>query len=196
MTCLGLSLAVLGQRGAEQKKTPSQRTFVSSDKTFELTVAASYPIYSGKDVSSGNATYIPLCQDDAIVCIVYPGAEYKGTNFEGAAIQIKAVPGQTRRACAAPADHQQKPDAASPARMIGGISFVHYRSGAAAMSHDIETNEYRGFANGQCYELDASVTFANFYVYPPGAIKQFTRQDDERVTASLIKVVDSFRMVR
>jgi hypothetical protein len=199
MTCLGLSLAVLGQRGAEQKKTPSQRTFVSSDRTFELTVPGSYPIYSGNDVSRGTyipMTYIPLCQDDAIVCFVYPGAKYKGTNFEGAAVQIKVVSGQTRRDCAAPADHPQKPDAASPTRMIGGISFVHYRSGGAAMSHYSETNEYRGFANGKCYELDASVTFANFFVYAPGAIKKFTRQDDKRVTAGLIKVVDSFKMVR
>jgi len=61
-------------------------------------------------------------------------------------------------------------DAAGPTRTIGGISFTHYRSTGAAMSHDTET------------------------VFPLGGVRKFTKQDDERVPASLMKIIDSFRV--
>ena len=63
------------------------RTYVSSDKSFQLLIPSEYRVYDGPNVSRGGNSYIPVCHEDIAVCIVYQGSKYRGTNFESAAIE-------------------------------------------------------------------------------------------------------------
>lgn len=164
--------------------------YVSPDRSFELAVPAGYGIETGRQ--KPRLSYIPVCDDDSIVCVTYPENRYKGTTFGAASVEVTVVPAKTEKACLAPGGEFQI-DRQNPSRIITGTRFLHSSTSEAAMSHDISTDAYRGYANGRCYLLAAQIAFTNFAVYPPGAIKEFTKQDQARVRSQLMQILDSFR---
>ncbi len=133
--------------------------------------------------------------------VTYPSGRYKGTTFGGASVEVTLLTAKTQQACTSPGKYEvsSSPDAEfqidvkSPSRVIGGTSFLHSSERGAAMSNDIATDRYRGFKNGRCYELALHITFTNFRAYDPGAIREFTRHDEEQVTRQLRQILDSFR---
>ena len=81
---------------------------------------------------------------------------------------------RSERACMNPPNFEIDPK--NPSRVIDGVHFAHQWVGAAAMSHDIQINSYRGFKNGKCYELDIRVAYTNFAVYAPARSKSSPRK--------------------
>jgi hypothetical protein len=159
--------------------------FVSPDHSFELSVPARYVVHTGKDKPSGS--YIPVCHHDSVVCVTYPDSIFKGTNFGAASVEVTVLPDKTSQACL---NHSKN---ARSIRTINGTSFAHTLDGGAAMSHFIEIDRYFGFSKGKCFELSAQITSTYFGVFDPGTIKEFTKQDEKRVSDELTRIVDSFR---
>jgi hypothetical protein len=170
----------------------TSKLYVSPDGSFQFTVPAGFRFYNSFDSSFGS--YIPICEKDSSVCVMFPAERYKGTNFSQASFQVKSVNAETLGSCTNPG-----PDVWSNGkehtRLIDGLRYTHGWVGAAAMSNDIERNIYRAFKNGACFELSINVTFTNFHVYEPGTIKEFTKGDYERVVQDLMRVLDSFKIL-
>lgn len=177
----------------------SSGKFISPDRSFELTVPLRYGVLTGSNKTT--PSYLSLCEDKSIVCITFPNDRYTGTTFNGASVEITMLPARTRQVCLDPGkydvstspDAEFRVDAKIPSRTIDGTRFLHSSVVAAAMSHDVVSDQYRGFDHGRCYQIETRVAFTNFSVYSPGAIKQFTQADQSHVIAELSRIVDSFR---
>jgi hypothetical protein len=169
----------------------SLQKYVSPDQSFTFTFPAGYGLHADKSKENAGESYIPVCHDDSTVCITFPPDQYKGTTFGAASFEVTPVKAGTVRACA-----NSEAPAKDPGRVIDGVRFAHTVEGDAAMSHIIESNLYQGFKNGKCYQLAIRVTSTNFAVYSPGAIKEFTKQDNEQVVRDLTRILDSFRIPR
>ncbi len=187
---------------ALSSEPPSQRKYISRDRSFELSVPSRYGVHTGKEKPS--RSYIPVCHDESLVCITAPRGEYEGTTFGDASLEVTLLTAKTMKACLSPGKYESstsrdalfKIDAKDPSRVINGTRFVHASVSAAAMSHDIAIDLYRGYENGRCYELALQMTFTNFNAYPPGAMKEFTKQEQKQVHAQLEQILDSFRSLK
>src|ERR1700751_1968501 len=92
-------IAVLIATGILAQSALGPRTFVSPDKTFELRIPSDYAVYTGRNVARGNKSYMPICESDAFVCVVYKGARYEATNFQAAGVEVKLTRGSPRNGC-------------------------------------------------------------------------------------------------
>ncbi len=167
------------------------RQFTSPDGTFQLTIPTSYGVFTGGQKPA--QFYIPICHNYSVVCITLPTARYEGTTFGAASLEVTLIPAQNRHACLNPDPALFKPDVKHPQRMINGTRFLHAITGGAAMSHDINSDLYRGYINGTCYQLALQIAFSAFQVYDLGSIKEFTAEDEQHVRSQLERILDSFR---
>ncbi len=78
---------------------------------------------------------------------------------------------------------------------IGGGTFRHFRVSDAAMSHYSNSDIYRGFRAGKCYELVIQEMTTNPDVYDAGTQK-FTKEDEAEVKGKLMQALQSFRFLR
>ena len=127
--------------------------------------------------------YIPPCEEDAIVCVVYPAKQFGDTNFGAAAFQVREIRTKqetmTPDVCVTPIPREaqetvsQWPDylisAHHPTEFIGGVLFVHGVDSQGAMSHSSSQNLYRTFHRNKCYELSLSKSETNPAVFDPPA---------------------------
>lgn len=168
--------------------------YISPDHSFELTIPAGYRIQTGREKES--SSYIPVCHDESLVCVTFPRGRYEGTTFGDASVEVSLLPAKTEKTCLLPEkspDSEFQIDSQNPSRIIDGARFLHSFTEGAAMSHNITVDAYRGYKDGRCYELTVQIGFTNFAVYPPGAIKEFTKQDQSKVHRQLMQILDSFR---
>lgn len=78
---------------------------------------------------------------------------------------------------------------------IGGGTFRHFRVSDAAMSHYSNSDIYRGFRAGKCYELVIQEMTTSPDVYDAGTQK-FTKEDEAEVKGKLMQALQSFRFLR
>ena len=78
---------------------------------------------------------------------------------------------------------------------IGGGTFRHFRVSDAAMSHYSNSDIYRGFHAGKCYELVLQEMTTNPDVYDAGTQK-FSKEDEAEVKGKLMQALQSFRFLR
>jgi hypothetical protein len=50
--------------------------YMNVDRSFEFTLPAQYNIHAESGKANATQSYIPVCQDDDIVCVVYPPDRY------------------------------------------------------------------------------------------------------------------------
>jgi hypothetical protein len=187
-----IGLSMLPRLQAQNPSTSQQKTFTSPDGVFRFTYPATFALYQGKDPRE--ASYIPVCQDTGLVCVVYPPEKYKGTNFGAAAFAVTAVSdATTESACST---FETTAAGRHPTEIINGVAFKTGVTADAAMSHSLETHIYRTFHAGKCYELDINITQTSFEVYDPGTIRKFTLRDKQRVQDALKKIVGSFSFLK
>ena len=80
--------------------TPSHKTFTSPDGLFQFTYPASLPLFAQNIPENVRGfSYIPVCQDDALVCLAYPGTEFKHSDFEAAGFYIEEIPATSKHEC-------------------------------------------------------------------------------------------------
>lgn len=194
----GMSAAQPYQKGSQ---TPGQQTFRSPDGAFQFTYPSSYAAYTGSGADHAGPRHLAVCES-AVVCVVYPESKYAGTNFEAAAFQEREIDGATSAsACLTPpmkAPNGAEFDIATkaPKRIINGVSFLHGINSEGAMGHYMNTDLYRAFHKGGCYELGINIETTSFANYDPGTVKEFTTGDQERVRGELATIVDSFKFLK
>jgi hypothetical protein len=153
-----------------------------------------------------NQSYIPPCEDDAVVCVVYPAREFEGTSFGAAAFQVREIHTEremmTPDICVTPYPRRDGAgvrefliSAQRPEEIIGEVLFVHGITGEAAASHSSSVDLYRAFHRKKCYELSLSESGINIAVTEP-PIKMLTPAQQKDVDESLSQILHSFRFLK
>jgi hypothetical protein len=83
-----------------------------------------------------------------------------------------------------------------PTKIINRVRFLHGISTGAALGHYMFSDVYRAFHRSKCYELRINITSTEFSNFEPGAVKEFTRRDEQRVRNELTTILNSFRFLK
>ena len=124
-------------------------TFTNSDGAFRFVYPADFQVCTRAKVDPCNQSFIPVCEPDSFVCVVYPAEQFKNTNFGAASFQVREILAEhemmTANVCVTPYP-QKNGDRVSdwpgflisaerPVELIGSVQFVHGVSGGAATGH-------------------------------------------------------------
>jgi hypothetical protein len=138
-------------------------------------------------------SYIPVCDETTVGCIVYSGDKYKGTNFDGAGVSINILKDlNTESKCynfkvATNEAQNQVADVT-----INGVIFKSATGTQGAAGHFDKSQIYRNFRNGMCYELAQRVASTDIGNYPEGTIKEF---NENEVWNNLKQILSTFKFV-
>ena len=209
---MAVAAGVLVLPSISQRRRPSihPRVFTSTDGAFQFSYPSDFQLCTtGKIDPCISQSYIPPCEDDAIVCVVYPAKRSEGTNFGSAGLQVREIHTEremmTPDVCVTPyptrssAGVSEWPEflisARRPAETIGGVLFVHGVAGVAAMSHSSSVDLYRAFHGQKCYELSLSESESDPNVSDP-PIKTLTPAQQKDMDRSLSQILHSFRFLK
>ena len=158
-------------------RRPIQQCFRSADGTFYFSYPSDFQVCTTGKIEPCIHSYMPVCQQDAIVCVVYPAKQFENTNFGTAAFQVREIHTEremmTPDLCVTPNSTESSEwaefeiSAQHPAEKIGGVLFVHGTSGEGGMSHWSSVDIYRAFHQQKCYELSLSESGTDLDVYDP-----------------------------
>ncbi|HJX83624.1 MAG TPA: hypothetical protein VJ723_04700 [Candidatus Angelobacter sp.] len=203
LTAAGFS--VLPRVQAQSPRASHLKTFTSPDGVFRLAYPNGFVLSQGGQSKS----YLPVCQENGLACVVYPPARYKGTNFGAAALSVNEVKDATTETACFTFEAQQtvvdsngqrnqtqEVSDKHPTETINGTEFKTGVTGDAAMSHALATDIYRTFHAGKCYEMDINIMQTSLGVYDPGTVRKFTQRDNRRVRNDLKKVLSSFTFLK
>jgi len=195
-----LSIPVFGQ--AAQKTS----TFTNSDGAFRFVYPADFQVCTRAKIDPCNQSFIPVCEPDSFVCVVYPAEQFQDTNFGAASFQVREIFTEhemmTADICVTP--HPEKYgdrvsdwpsfliSAEHPVELIGGVRFLHGVRGGAATSHSLSIDLYRAFHKQRCFELSVSQTETNPNVSDP-PMKTLTPAQGKRLDQAMSLVLHSFR---
>ena len=129
------------------------------------------------------------------VCFGYPKDKYKDKpNFNGASFFVaNDVNANDAASCMAGSANWGEIKGENSA--IGSATFRHFRVSDAAMSHYENSDIYRSFHAGKCYELVIQEMTTSPDVYDAGTQK-FTKEDEAEVKGKLMQALQSFRFMR
>ena len=179
--------------------------FTSADGTFGFHYAAELVKCETQDakVTSGSV-WAPAeacrCNDPGgaavtAVCFGYPKDKYKDKpTFNGASFFV-AEDASATNAATCMAGSANWGEVKGENTTIGGGTFRHFRVSDAAMSHYSNSDIYRGFRGGKCYELVIQEMTTNPDVYDAGTHK-FSKEDEAEVKGKLMQALQSFRFLR
>jgi hypothetical protein len=202
-----ISFSVLSYAQAKQKT----HTFTNPDGAFTFTYPSDFRICPKGEMKACNDTYIPVCNDAAMVCVVYPDAAFEGTNFGATSFQVKIVlrrdniPPMSSDECITPYPEVQGDyvppwpeflvSAEHPVEVIDGVSFLHGVKGGAAMSHSNSIDLYRVFRNGTCFELSTSSTETDPNASDP-PMKTLSTFELKRVSDTMSEILHTFHFTK
>jgi len=181
-------------------------TFTNSDDAFHFVYPADFQVCTQAKIEPCNQSFIPVCEPDSFVCVVYPAEQFKNTNFGAASFQVREIITEdemmTADVCVTP--YPQKngdrvsdwPDflisAERPVELIGGVQFVHGVSGGAAANSSLSIDLYRAFHKQRCFELRVSQTGTDPHVSDP-PMKTLTPAQGKRLDQAMSLILHSFR---
>lgn len=195
---------------SQQRSSASQtKIFSSADGTFRFSYPDDFQLCTKGKMDPCNQTYIPLCGQDSLVCIVYPGKEFEGTNFGAASFEVGEVvteqEAMTADVCVTPfpskglTGAEDWPEflisAERPSEMIGGVLFVHGVSGEAAMNRSRSTDLYRAFRKQRCFSLSLSETETSPGVTDP-PMKTLSPTLRKKLDGTMSQILHSFRFLK
>jgi len=184
--------------------TPSKlgnHTFAASDGAFNFSYPRGLQVCTSGKISPCIQTYIPVCDGDALVCVVYPSEPLKDTSFGAAAFQVREISRTERMTpdvCLTPYPREDGgwPEflvsAKHPLELIGTTRFLHGEKGEAALGHSKSTDVYRGFHKGRCFELSVSETGTDPYVSDP-PLKVLTAAQRNKLDDTMSRILHGFR---
>jgi hypothetical protein len=195
---------------SQRRPSTSLKVFASADGVFQFSYPGDFQVCTtGKIDPCRSQSYIPPCDDRAIVCVTYPAKLSEGTSFGSAGFQVREIHTEremmTPDVCVTPypgkssAGVSEWPEflisARRPVETIGGVSFVHGVAGEAAMSHSSTSDLYRVFHRRKCYELSLSESGTDPSVSDP-PMRTLTPAQLKDVDESLSHVLHSFRFLK
>lgn len=181
-------------------------TFTNSDGAFRFVYPADFQVCAQAKIDPCNQSFIPVCEPDSFVCVVYPVERFKDTNFGAASFQVSEIitaqEMMTADVCVTPYP-QKDGDRASnwpgflisaehPVELIGGVQFVHGVGGGAATGHSLSIDLYRVFHKQRCFQLSVSETETDPSVYDP-PMKTLTPAQRKTLDQAMSLILHSFR---
>ena len=181
-------------------------TFTNSDGAFRFAYPTDFQVCTRGRIDPCNQSFIPVCEQDALICVVYPAEEFKDTSFGGAWFQVREIFSigemMTADVCVTPypqKDGDRVSDwpgflisAEHPVELIGGVQFLHGVRGGAATSHSLSIDLYRVFHKQRCFELSVSQTETGPSVSDP-PMKTLTPAQGKRLDQAMSLILHSFR---
>jgi hypothetical protein len=197
---LFLALSVTGSLG--QTADQAARTVTSPDGAFRFACPNNFQVCSKGDIDPCDQfTYIPMCDKDALVCVVYPRGRFRDTTFEGAAFGVREIlregkPPETADECVTPYREAYLISAEHPVELIGSISFLHGWDVAGPLMGNINHLEiYRAFHKGRCFELSITEAEAKPEMSDP-PMKTLTSAQQQGLDATMSDILHSFRFTK
>lgn len=208
---LAIAAALVLTSNSQRRWSPApSKAFTSPDNTFRFSYPADFHLCTARKMDPCILrSFVPPCDDDAIVCVVYPKEPLQGTNFGSAAFQVREIhirgENMTPDVCVTP--YPETDDAGNvspspeflisavhPEEIIGGVPFVHGIRSDAAMGHSSSVDLYRAFHRQKCYELRLTQSQSNAANYDP-PIPTVTPAQQKEVSESLSRALHSFRFL-
>ena len=141
-------------------------------------------------------SYIPVCEQDALVCVIYAPEKFKDTSFTMASFQVREISRtneeMTADLCVTPDKEGFLISAEHPVEMIGGVQFLRGWEAGAAMGHGSSVDLYRAFHNQKCFELSVSQTGVNPNMSDP-PMKALTPAQQKKLDQTMSDILHSFR---
>jgi hypothetical protein len=203
MTAALLAPVTVGQQRAS---VPQTRTFVAPGRTFRFSYPSDFPVCTAAKLSPCLEGFIPVCADDALVCVTYPAKRFKDTNIGGVSFQVREIHRDeammTPDICVSPypvldsIGPERYPDflvsAKHPVEMIGQVQFLHGVSGDAATGHSLGVDLYRAYHKQRCFELRVSTSATDPSVSDP-PMKTLSPAQQKHMDRSMSQILHSFR---
>src|SRR6202011_2137412 len=125
-------------------------TFTNSDGAFHFVYPTDFQVCTRSKVEPCNQSYIPVCEPDAFVCVVYPAKPFKDTSFGAASFQVREILAEhemmTADICVTPYPHKDGDSvsdwpvlisAEHPVELMGGVQFLHGASGGGLLGRAV-----------------------------------------------------------
>jgi hypothetical protein len=197
----GFAIAAIGIGQASGATVP----FASADGMFGFHYAAELVKCDAQDAKvTSESVWAPAeacrCNDPGgaavtAVCFGYPKDKFKDKPaFNGASFFV-ATDVNAADAASCMAGSANWGEVKGVNTTIGGGTFRHFQVSDAAMSRYSNSDIYRGFHAGKCYELVIQEMTTNPDVYDAGTQK-FTKEDEAEVKSKLMQVLQSFRFLK
>lgn len=194
---------------AQQSPLSQSKIFRAPDGSFQFSYPSYFQVCKQDEVEQCTQSYIPVCEQEAVICVVYPAKRFEGTNFGAASFQVKEIhiegEGMTANVCVTPYPKEDATGVQSwpeflisarhPGEMIGGVLFVHGISGGAAMSHWLSVDLYRALHRQRCFQLSVSETDTNPAISDP-PVKTLTPAQSKELETSMSQILHSFRFLK
>src|SRR5437763_869996 len=170
------------QVNAQQRVSADKNvSFTTPDKAFGFSYPSTFQLCTRGKIEPCIQSYIPVCDKDALVCVLYPAKHFRDTSFGAASFEVREIfrkeEEMTPDVCVTPYPRKENgrisetPDflvsAEHPVEVIGGVQFLHGVSGGVASSNSIGTDLYRAFHRKRCFELEVNQTGVDPNVYDP-----------------------------
>jgi hypothetical protein len=117
---------------------------------------------------------------------------YPGTNLDGVEFVYFVAPETTQSACYARirgSEDKTQGDRKAAGIVIGGVSYLHLKTGDAGLGHGADRDLYAAFVGKQCYLFEAGIHTSN-----GGDSKPLTRMQHAALRARLNAVMQSVRI--
>jgi hypothetical protein len=209
-----MTIAVLASVADGQQQTSAHQstTFTAPDSAFQF----SYPsnprdsqLCTKGKIQPCIGSFIPVCEEDALVCVTYAPQEFKDTSFSMASFQVREIvtakEQMTADICVTPYPRKDAgtvtewPEflisAKHPVEIIGGVQFIHGINGGAATGHDFGVDLYRAFYKQRCFELSISETGTNPMISDP-PMKTLTSAQQKELDQTMSDMLHSFRFTK
>jgi hypothetical protein len=165
----GSCVAGAGANAQQRTSAHPSATFKAPDGAFRFSYPSDFQICTQGRIQPCIQPFIPVCEQDALVCVVYPAEKFKDTSFGAASFQVREIfdnaEQMTADICATPKsrDHgsvTEYPEflisAEHQVEIIGGRQFLHGVKDGVATSHSIGIDLYRTFHKQGCFELSVT----------------------------------------
>lgn len=188
---------------SQQRVSIDQKTtFAASDGAFSFSYPSDFQICKAGKIEPCLRSFIPICEDDALVCVIYPLKQLEDTNIGAVSFQVREIHRDeammTPDICVTPYPVADStfPDflvsAEHPVEMIDGLQFLHGLTGDAATSHSLGVDLYRRFHKQRCFELRISTSATSPAVSDPPT-KTLTPTEQKQLDQSMSQILHSFR---
>jgi hypothetical protein len=203
---VGVVAAIVGAGACHAaQRSGAALPFTSADGAFGFHYAAELVRCEAQDSKvTSESVWVPAeacrCNDPGgaavtAVCFGYPKDKFKDKpTFNGASFFV-ATDVNATDAASCTAGSANWGEIKGENTSIGGGTFRHFRVNDAAMSHYSNSDIYRSFRTGKCYELVIQEMTTSPDVYDAGTQK-FTSEDEAEVKGKLLQALQSFRFLR
>jgi hypothetical protein len=198
-------VVVVACEAAPRGGAGSSVPFTSADGTFGFHYAPELVKCESQDAKvTSESVWAPAeacrCNDPGgaavtAACFGYPKDKFKDKpTFNGASFFV-ATDANEQNAASCMAGSANWGEIKGENTVIGGGTFRHFKVSDAAMSHYSNSDIYRSFRAGKCYELVIQEMTTSPGVYDAGT-QQFTKEDEAEVKGKLMQALQSFRFLR